>query len=355
MPARPNLTRSQIDSLQTEFDKLRADIIASLGAKDARYIRQIVRIQRATEAAGRAMLAFGLDPVSWIVGVGALATSKVLENMEIGHNVLHGQWDWMNDPSLESTTYEWDITNAPEDWKRSHNLRHHTWTNVLGLDEDFGYNIFRLTGEQRWTPSHALQLLWNATLSLTFQWGIGSQETGVHNWLCGKGAITEMVERGHPFFQKAGRQLFKDYILFPLLTPWNAMRVFTGNLVANAARNVWAHTIIFCGHFTQNVYTFTIEEIEGETRGDWYLRQILGSSNIEGGRVFDILTGHLSYQIEHHVFPDLPSSRYPEIAERLREICKRYGIPYNTGSLGRQYGEMLRRMWTYSKPTPAPV
>ena len=106
-----------------------------------------------------------------------------------------------------------------------------------------------------------------------------------------------------------------------------------GTLTANAVRNVWAHAVIFCGHFPDGTDTFTEEMVEGETRGDWYVRQMIGSANISGSKFMHLMTGNLSHQIEHHLFPDLPSNRYAEVAPKVQEICKRYGLPYTTGPL----------------------
>ena len=89
-------------------------------------------------------------------------------------------------------------------------------------------------------------------------------------------------------------------------------------------RNIWAYSIIFCGHFPTGVATFTEEETRGrDRRGHWYIRQMLGSANITGGKLFHIMSGNLSHQIEHHLFPDLPARRYPQIAAEVREICAR--------------------------------
>ena len=109
--------------------------------------------------------------------------------------------------------------------------------------------------------------------------------------------------------------------------------MLAGNATANLVRNLWAFTIIFCGHFPDGTQEFTEEETDDETRGEWYFRQILGSANLEGGKLFHILSGNLSHQIEHHLFPDLPANRYAEISTEVREICERYGIPYNSGPL----------------------
>jgi linoleoyl-CoA desaturase len=229
--------------------------------------------------------------------------------MEIGHNVLHGQYDWMNDPTLDSQTYEWDIVCDASQWRHYHNYEHHTFTNVLGKDRDIGYGAIRVSEEQYWHPKHLFQPITNVALSLLFQWGVGTHDMDPVRHLAGKGDAKEFERKWGQFKSKAAHQLFKDYVLFPLLAPWNAPRVFLGNFAANGIRNVWTNVIIFCGHFPEGTRVFTEEEVAGESRGDWYLRQMQGSANLEGSRWFYILTGHLSHQIEHHLFPDMPAHR----------------------------------------------
>ena len=101
-------------------------------------------------------------------------------------------------------------------------------------------------------------------------------------------------------------------------------RPLLGNLTANVVRNVWTHAVIFCGHFPDGAETFDFDEsdLDGETRGDWYVRQLLGSCNVDGPPVMHLMTGNLSYQIEHHLFPDLPSNRYAEVAPRVRDALR---------------------------------
>ena len=115
-------------------------------------------------------------------------------------------------------------------------------------------------------------------------------------------------------------------------------------------RNVWAYSIIFCGHFPDQTYTFSEEEVADETRGGFYVRQLLGAANIDGGPLFHLLAGNLSFQVEHHLYPDMPSSRYAEIAPRVRDICRRYGLPYNTGPLHRQLGTVHRTILRLAFP-----
>jgi fatty acid desaturase len=76
----------------------------------------------------------------------------------------------------------------------------------------------------------------------------------------------------------------------------------------------------------------------------------LGSANFGGSRWLHILSGSLGYQIEHHLFPDLPSNRYPQIATRVRALCDKYDLPYTTGPLHRQYRQTLRTILKLSLP-----
>jgi|SRR5688572_3022489 len=349
-----SLTPDQIDAFGAELDALRQEIAADLGERDAKYIRRITRITRDSAIAGRGLLMLGFTPVDWVLGVAALSTAKILENMEIGHNVMHGQYDWMNDPALDSQTYEWDNVCASDQWRHYHNYEHHTHTNILGKDRDVGYGLLRVSREQHWHPKHLIQPLSNVVLAALFQWGVGVHDLDLTRSLRNRPAQGELGRKWRQFAAKASRQVFKDYVLFPLMAPWNAPRIFLGNLAANLIRNVWSNVIIFCGHFPDGARVYTEEETRHETRGEWYLRQIQGSANIEGGRVFHVMTGHLSHQIEHHLFPDLPAHRYVEMGARVRGICERYGLPYNTGSFWAQYGSVVRNLFRYALPERVP-
>jgi NADPH-dependent stearoyl-CoA 9-desaturase len=108
--------------------------------------------------------------------------------------------------------------------------------------------------------------------------------------------------------------------------------------------------VIMCGHFPEGVETFERRSINGETRGEWYLRQMLGSANITGSRAMHFMTGNLSFQVEHHLFPDLPSNRYQEIAPQVRALFEKYGLTYVAGSLPRQVGSAWKKVFRLSLP-----
>jgi linoleoyl-CoA desaturase len=342
--AAAHLTDEQVEALGAELDAIRAEVVASLGEADARYIHRVIAVQRGLEVGGRAALIFSLFPPAWVAGTAALSVAKILDNMEIGHNVLHGQWDWMRDPKIHSTTWEWDHASPAASWKKSHNYEHHTFTNVRGKDRDLGYSIMRVTPEQEWKPTDVFQPLVNLGLSMIFEWGIAIYDIELEKVKDGTKPWPQAKAELMGLWRKARRQIAKDYVLFPLLSGPGFLSTVAANATANAARNMWAHAVIFCGHFPDGVETFDEERLEGETKGQWYVRQMLGSANLSGSKLFHLMTGNLSHQIEHHLFPDVPSNRYAEIAPRVQEICKRYGLPYITGSLPRQYGNVLRKI-----------
>ncbi|NUP13036.1 MAG: acyl-CoA desaturase [Polyangiaceae bacterium] len=343
-----------IEELGKELDAIEAEVKASLGERDRRYITRLIRIQRGLALTGRAVIFASLPLVSsgapffCVLASGAvmLGIAKILENMEIGHNVLHGQWDWMNDPEINSRVWEWDNVCPSDQWKHSHNVVHHTWTNVIGKDRDVGYDVLRVTDAQPWKPAYLFQPIYNFVLMLFFEWGVAFHDIEVDRPL----SKSKHLLRG--IAKKATRQAVKDYVLWPALAGPFFFWVLAANVIANLIRNVWAYTIIFCGHFPEGVHLFTEKDVEGETRARFRVRQIMGSCNIEGGRLFHLMSGNLSHQIEHHLFPDLPSNRYPEIAPRVRALCARYGVPYNTGSLLRQFGTTTLKIWRLSFPSP---
>src|SRR6201999_627895 len=127
-------------------------------------------------------------------------------------------------------------------------------------------------------------------------------------------------------------------------------RTAAANAGANLARNVWAYAIIFCGHFPDQTYTYSPAEVEDEGRGGWYIRQLTGAANIEGSAFFHVASGNLGYQVEHHLFPDMPSSRYAEIAPQVKDICERYGLPYNSGPFFQQLGMVQRTILRLPPP-----
>jgi fatty acid desaturase len=270
--------------------------------------------------------------------------------MEIGHNVMHGQYDWTGDPALSSKKFEWDNACPGDQWRHSHNYMHHTYTNIVGMDRDIGYGILRMSESQRWHPYFLGNPVYAFLLMVLFQYGVALHELETERIRAGEISIADKRDILQGIWRKTKRQTLKDYVAFPLLAGPFAPWVFTGNMTANLMRNVWSYMIIFCGHFPEDVQEFSIEETKAESRGQWYFRQVLGSANLSGGKLFHLLSGNLSFQIEHHLFPDIPAFRHAEIAPKVQEICERYGLPYNTGPLPRQFATVVRKIVKLALP-----
>ena len=345
-----HLSAAQVEELGRKFDEIRKEIEDSLGAGDAAYIRKMITLQRRLAVAARVTLFASAFPPAWLAGTAMLGVAKILENIEIGHNVMHGQWDWMNDPEIHSATWEWDTIQPADQWRHSHNYIHHTFTNVLGRDNDIGYGIMRVSRDQQWRPAHIGNPLWNVMLAALFQWGVGLHDLDIEAIRTGRKDMPELRRQLKQIGRKVRKQAGKDYLLFPLLTGPFFMTTLTANMTANLMRNLWAYLVIFVDHFPDGVAYFTEEELENETHGEWCLRQILGSANFRGRKLTHVMAGYLSYQIEHHLYPDLPSRRYPQIAKKTKALCAEYQIPYILGGLPGHYWQTFRTIAKMSAP-----
>jgi linoleoyl-CoA desaturase len=393
------LSEEQIEELGKLFDSIHDEVYDDLGARDRRYITSMIEMHRRLAVMGRVLLLAAKYRPFWAAGTASTSAAKILENMEIGHNVLHGQWDWMNDPAIHSTTWDWDTASTSEAWKHSHNYVHHTYTNILGKDKDLGYEIMRIDPQQSWNPVYLFQPFYNVLLMMLFEWGVALHDLDFEAIRKGQKSKKKVRRELKGIAGKARAQITKDYIAWPLVSAaaagavgagisllesnrssgvrdrlpgakrrkrkgalrdaaqaaWDAgsetyRKAAIANATANVIRNVWAYAIIFCGHFPDQTYTFTQEETEDESRGAWYVRQLTGAANIEGSPLFHVASGNLGYQVEHHLFPDMPSTRYAEIAPRVKAICEKYELPYNSGPFSQQLGMVQRTILRLAFP-----
>ena len=347
-----HLSPDDVEAIGRDLDAIRQEVIRTRGERDAAYIRTVIGIQRRLEIGGRVLLMASRYRSAWLLGTACLAVAKSLENMEIGHNVLHGQWDWMRDPKIHSTTWDWDHPSPPQQWKRAHNELHHRYTNILGMDNDLGYGIMRVDEDQPYRPRYLIQPLWNLLNACIFEYGIATYDLDLGTQLrVHQGWTPELRAQVGQTLAKVRKQMTKDYLVYPALSGPNWRTTLTANLTANLLRNLWSHSVIMCGHFPEGVETFEQPELdEHESKGLWYLRQMLGSANISGSRLMHVMTGNLSHQIEHHLFPDLPSNRYYEIAPGVRGVFDRYGLSYNARPLVQQVASAWHRIVRLSLP-----
>src|SRR3954453_21394045 len=227
------LTKEQIEELGREFDAIHDEVYDDLGDRDRKYIVAMIEMHRRLAAMGRALLVGSRFKPAWILGTAANSAAKILENMEIGHNVMHGQWDWMNDPQINSATWDWDTASTAEAWKPSHNYIHHTYTNIGGKDKDLGYEIMRIDPNQKWHPVYLLQPFYNALLMAFFEWGVAFHDIDLGAIRTGEEPILDVKERAKAIAKKATGQLIKDYVAFPALSGRHFKKTIAANFTAN--------------------------------------------------------------------------------------------------------------------------
>ena len=209
----------------------------------------------------------------------------------------------------------------------------------------------RIDPHQKWNPVYLLQPVYNVLLMAFFEWGVAFHDLDLEAIRKGEKSAKALKRELKGMARKAGRQIAKDYLAYPALSGRKGFKsTLTANFTANVIRNVWAHAIIFCGHFPDQTYTFSQDEVDDETRGGFYVRQLLGAANIEGSPLFHVISGNLGYQVEHHLYPDMPSTRYAEIAPQVKEICERYELPYNTGPFLQAVGQVQRTILRLAFP-----
>lgn len=345
-----HLTDADIEEIGRRFDAIKAEVEQSLGEKDVKYIKNLIRTQRGLEIGARIALLLSHKKPFFFAGTAMLSVAKILENMEIGHNVIHGQWDWMNDPTIHSTTWEWDMNCPSKQWMHTHNHVHHTYTNILGMDHDVGYGVLRVTRDRAWSPQHAFQPLTNAVLASLFQWAIAFYDVEFGRLFAGKQTWEETAPKFWETVGKVRNQVLKDYVFYPALTGPNFKHTALANMWANLIRNWWSYAVIFCGHFPDETETFTKAQWQNETKGEWYLRQMLGSANFRGGKILTIMSGNLNYQIEHHLFPDMPSNRLAGVGKQIEAIAREFDLPYNTDSFLVQFGKVQKTLLKLTLP-----
>src|SRR3954452_18850037 len=124
----------------------------------------------------------------------------------------------MNDPQINSSTWDWDTASTAEAWKHSHNYVHHTFTNILGKDKDLGYEIMRIDPEQPWHPVYLAQPIYNLLLMAFFEWGVALHDLDFEAIRKGRKSKAQIKRELGGIREKARNQIVKDYVAWPLLS-----------------------------------------------------------------------------------------------------------------------------------------
>jgi len=348
-------------SFVAELDELKQRVRARIGADDVAYVTELDRISRATEIVGRALIYTSLEPIAFLVGVGALWIHKQLQTAEIGHSALHGAWDGLpGGERFASETFRWDAPVDEESWRYAHNVRHHGSTNVAGRDPDIRFGPARLTEQTPYSPWHLLAIPFVLTvLCPNFLPVINAHVTGLDDVFANNGRpekLDFLPDRSWKSVRGAAKRAFrkyipyylKEYVFFPACAGPFFWKVMLGNWLAETTRNVYTAATILCGHVGDDVASFPAGT-RACSRGEWCAMQVEASQNFEVSLPVSILCGALDRQIEHHLFPTLPPQRLREIAPLVRSICARYGVRYRTDTWASTLGKALSHIARLSR------
>ncbi len=339
------MTYEQLEEFGDELNAVRQRVLDDLGQKDADYIRRVIKVQRAAEVLGRIGIFMPFFPPAFIAGILLLGLAKILDNMEIGHNIMHGQYDWMNDPMIDASRFEWDNIAPSQDWKHGHNYIHHTYTNIHGMDRDIGYNMFRIDEDQPWYASHRFNLPLAFILMLVFEWGIMYHGVELDQYLQGKITKEDFQGRRKRAMKKIRKQVFKDYVAWPVIghRP-RAVHRLVGTRSPSSAPTSSPTSSATSGPSSSSSAVTSRPRCRPSPRRTPRTRPAASGTSASCsarptspvGKPFHLMTGNLSHQIEHHLFPDIPARRYPEVAEDVKLLVEKYGLQYNTGRLSKQ-------------------
>jgi linoleoyl-CoA desaturase len=351
--------------LGAELDALRRRTFAEVGPADVARVRRLDRFSRSLELAGRVLIHFSVEPISFLAGVLALSVHKQLQAAEIGHTVLHGTYDGLEGAErFASKTFRWDAPIDEESWRSGHNLRHHGNTNVAGKDPDIHFGHIHLTDKTASSPRASWKLPVHVGLVFAnFGFVMNGHFTGLNDVLMDNGLPSKLdvlPDRSPESVRLAWvRSLRKyvpyylyNYVLFPALAGPFFWKVLLGNWLAETVRDVYSAATIWCGHVGDDVESWAVGT-RPKSRGEWYAMQVRASNNFQVPPVVSVLCGGLDLQIEHHLFPTLPPHRLRQIAPEVRAICERHAVPYKTDTWGRTLRKAFRhieRLWVRGGP-----
>jgi linoleoyl-CoA desaturase len=315
---------------------------------------------RAMEVAGRTILHFSFEPITFTLGVFTLFLSKQVDATEIGHTVLHGAYDKVDTKGkFQSRKYWWPAPIDEESWRRGHNVRHHMNTNIAGKDPDVEFGPVRLTERTPHRPEHYIQLPFTLfALFPNFAFLMNLHFTGVVDLIGpARHAPPRILEDRSPESKRqAWRRLLrkyvpyyaKEYVLFPLLAGPFFWKVMLGNWISEVMRDVYSAATIYCGHVGEAKHYGP--DHKPRNRGEWYAMQVEASNDFEVSWPVSVLCGALDRQIEHHLFPGLPTQRIREIAPEVRRICEEHGVEYRSDTWPSTLKKALKKIAALSKP-----
>lgn len=339
------------EAFLNDLKALRHEIDASIGEEDLRHLRKIERWGLTCTALGLLTAGLAPNPASAVLLSIGRSTRWLLM-----HHVAHRGYDKVPGVPARFTSkvfargwrrfLDWPDWMTRDAWVYAHNVRHHSLTGEARDADiiDVGVEIMRPYPKPlRYVVLGMLVPSWRASsyTPQTVRVWLGRYETDG-----GKVGGTEATPEGH--YRMLWLRCYLPYVAFhfgllPLaylpLGPWGVFSAFCNSLMAEALNNIHTFVIVGPNHAGDDLYCFNDRPA---SRGEHAVRQVIASTNYTtGGDLLAFAQLWLNYQIEHHLWPDLPMRQYRLIQPKVRELCEKHGIPYTQESVFLRLKKMV--------------
>ncbi|MBL4886895.1 MAG: fatty acid desaturase [Flavobacteriaceae bacterium] len=342
--------------LAKDLDAIHKDVLSRIGEDDFTHLKKMERWGRICSCIGYATAWIFPNPISALF----ISQGSFTRWTQMTHPIVHKGYDKIaNVPdSYTSKKFaqgwrrflDWPDWITPDAWHEEHDVLHHY---NLGEKRDPDH----LQHNMEWLRQSKIPIFLRFMIIAAFTgiWKIAYYTPRTHKELhlsrARQNGETSIITRRGSWnpLNKRGRALWLQsilpyitfrFVLLPLLfLPLGSTAVISvllTSIMAEIFTNMHSFLMIVPNHAGDDVMMF---EERGKGKGEFYLRQILGSVNYPtGSNANDFFYGWLNYQIEHHLWPDIPLSQYQYVQPKVVEVCKKHGIPYCQDSV-------FKRLW----------
>ncbi len=334
-----------LEGFYRELKELEREIDRDLGPEDYAHLRKMERWGRACTVAGAALAGVAPNPVA----AALLAMGRSTRWM-LMHHVGHRGYDKVPGVPARYTSkvfargarrfLDWPDWQIPEAWIYEHNVLHHSYTGEEADPDLIERNseAFRALGLPRPLMHAALALL-----ASTWRFSYYAPNT-LRTWRNRGRRDGEATHDRELWLRCYAPFFFLQYVAFPALYlpfgPWASFSALCNSVAAEWLCNLHTFAVVGPNHTGDDLYRF---DGRARSKAEHALRQVIGSVNYRtGSDLNDFLHMFLNYQIEHHLWPDVPMRQYQKVQPKVRALCVMYGVPYvQEGVL-----ERVKKMWS---------
>lgn len=361
-----------------DVDALHAELLAGLGPADAAHLHRMIRWGRTCSLLGLATAALAPNPLSVL-----LLSTGTLMRLIVMHHVGHRGYDRVPGLPARLTSrafavgwrrfVDWFDWMVPEAWILEHNGLHHPRTQEDADPDLVERNLAALRSAPwpKWVRAVVFvvsglswKFIYYAPTTMRELHRARRRRAGTPDAASAEESLRAFFDVAAPRGRAAWRDLYDPrtpagwqlwtasllpytlvrFVALPALFlpfgTWAALSVLVNLVAAELVTNLHSFAVILPNHVGDDIPRF---EGPARDKADFYVRQVAGSVNFTGGTDLpDFLQGYLNYQIEHHVWPDLPMLKYREAQPKLQAICARHGVPYVREPILRRLGQLWR-------------